>query len=265
MKKILFIGDSHLARLELAHKTRSNKQDYTAVFFCTPGPINNLIDISGGKLGLIENNDLLRNHPQAGKFDFVKWFSDAQEKLDEISRNHSLSCSHYSDIVIVSYQFFNPEIWANTSISYERGHISHQLLSEHLVENYSLNHAKTHSNHYKLLKQLSQAQVKSKIYSATTPARSEAADFPGNLLKEGETLGKRAFRTAEHLYSEIIREKFGSTLLPYPEELLAANGLCTSIKFQNADNDYTHINLDGSKIWLDCIIRQIISTNSHHI
>lgn len=262
MKNILFIGDSHLARLELAYnqQNRSHSGEYKAHFFCTPGPINNLVCVVDGKLALKKNDHLLKNHPQADKFDFAKWFNDAQEKIDALSKIRSLELNNYFAIVIVSFQFFNPEIWADVAFQHAKGQVSFQLLKQYLEENFELNHARQKSNHFKLLQQIGETSITSSLYSVATPARSETAEFPRNLTSESSHTQLDLFRVVENIYTDIIKSKYESTLIPYPDELLAANGICTSKMFQNSENDYTHINLEGSNIWLEHILRNINQT-----
>ena len=258
MKPILFLGDSHLSRLEKAYLERKAND---AVFLCTPGPISNLVGFSGGRIFVKEQREYLKNHPQAKQYDFINWLDLTIERLSKITETTGVELSGYSAVVIVSYQIFNPEVWAEAALAYTRGQISTQVWKKHCGSNFTLNHSLRNSLHFKLLDEIKQSTDYPKIFSVATPARIAESDFPRALLNNRET-GHEAFRVAETQYASLILEKYGSELVPYPDSLLSDDGLCTSQQFQNSKGDYTHLNIEGSRLWLSAITAYINHSNT---
>lgn len=163
-------------------------------------------------------------------------------------------------IVLVSFQVFNPEVWAAVSLAKERGQVSTNVWNQHTAQTYKFNHAMKLSRHFNLLDQIQPQQLQIPVFSLATPARSEADSFPKSLLSEAEIesgMGLRAFRNAESKYKDLILENYASTLISYPKELLAANGLCTAKKYQLSANDFTHLNNPGANIWCQSTVDKL--------
>jgi hypothetical protein len=247
---VLFVGDSHLARLELAYdevKT-SRRGLFDAVFLCAPGIISNLVDFRNGSLSLKSDENYLRNHPQASQYDFLGWYELCNARYREIETSHGLNLENYSAIVLVSFQLFNPELWASATLAMLRKEVSRQVWDTVIDETYQLHHGFLPSRHFHLLSQLRDGNNRgTSVYSLPTPARSDASEFPSNLLRPGEDIGLRALRTAEEAYALRLKETFRSELLRYPDELLSANGITTHRMFQFAPGDFTHLSVEGSR------------------
>lgn len=253
MKPILFIGDSHLARLKVAYEDLDLGN---ADFFTTPGPIAKLVDFADSKLIVHEDREMLTEDPRAKEFDFIRWLEIAIRELERIGRGKGVHLDDYSSVVIVSYQHFNPEIWCEAALAHARGEISSQVWDKHCQGSYDLDYTGNLSDHCRLLAKLANISNKAKIFSVATPARSAAAPYPQNLLRTGES-GLQAFRSAEAKYAELVQRTYDAENIPYPDSLMSADGLCTSERFQQSEGDRTHVNVEGSKIWLAHILDYI--------
>ncbi len=257
MKKVLFVGDSHLFRIEIAFKKMYGENPpFDAAFFCAPGPLNNLVNFVGGQFSFVENMSFLRSRRKASEFDFISWYEKAKSRYDDIEQRYGVDVNDYAAIVIVGFQIFIPEVWAETALMWSRGQVSKRLFRRYCSETYSLNEVKAPSNHFKLLGQLRDANVETPTFSVAAPPRSQSSDFPKKLLLSGET-GGSAFRKAEQNYAQLIATNYRSQLISCPDELLSDDGFCTALRFQLSLRDFRHISQEGSQILLDAILRQL--------
>lgn len=258
MKPILFIGDSHLGRTERIYGllTKQSPQP-KAEFLCLPGPTSNMINFApDGRLTLRVNRDYLAKHPLAAQHDFMGWMDLVEEKYADIEDRHGLTPDCYSAICIVSFQLFNPENWVESTLKYVGHEISRQAWTISMQENYILNHGMKKTMHITLLDQATAAGWVRK-YSASTPARSSAAPFPSPLVRDSGDIGAKAFALAENALAERLQLYHGSIMLRYPQALMSSDGITTDAKFQQNPNDFTHLNDDGSRIYLESMLMQI--------
>lgn len=249
MKPVLFVGDSHLSRLEVAaRKTGSSR----VVFMSAPGPIADLVSFADDQLSIIENRAFLKAHPKAGLFEFGSWLDLAMTRQKDIAATTGAELSGYSAVVLVGFKMTLHKMWLTAALEHQRGEISAQVWRKHSANLFALQRKGNNNKQFQLLKELKASGSAPLVFSVATPPQNFASGASANMLRSGEQ-GGEAYRLAERRFAQLLESSYGAKMVPFPRKLFAEDGLTTSQNYQHNPADFGHLNAQGSVIWLRAI------------
>lgn len=267
MKRILFIGDSHLARLEVTAR-RNGNLPFVADFIPAPGPIISMLSINNGNVTLLPcDENTFKNHPDSNKFDFSSWHKNVSTRVSSISDDGAISLNIYDAVVVVGGQLMLSEMWAEVRVAEKIGIYSSGFATCYYLEKINYTLAGGASIHLKILGQLCDAKNKKyKVFSVQSPLASEMSEFSKKIsmkLPENFTKTHCDFLSGiKSICADFLYENYESTFIDYPNELITENQVSTKACFQFRENDFSHINDDACKIWFAHISNSVVKNLS---
>lgn len=258
MKKILIIGDSHLGRADVVlHKIQ--QRSFVIDLVPAPGPVATKLLIDKGCLTLSACDEkTFEEHPLSAQHDFFGWYKKLESRINLIAASGKIPLDNYAAVVVIGFQFMDSQTWAETRLAEKRGCFSSACATSYYLEKFRLNAAGNPSMHLKILDQIHGSTPRRySVFSVPTPLINEEAEFSkqfsGTFSKDHRDL----LSGIQNICGDFLLRNYNSTLIHYPDELVAADNISTKSCYRWNNKDFTHLNDEGARIWFLHILEQL--------
>jgi hypothetical protein len=258
MKKILFLGDSHLSKMASQFR-KKNQTDFIIHFIPCPGPTINDIYITQNHLCVYDRNqNYYESFPQSDIFDFYQWYTSVKNQIFSIESSGKINLNNYDAFVLLGFGLLKSEPLLNLLLGDTNLNQPIEKTKNELIKSQAI------TLHIKLLREILAGleNISSSIFSVPWPNINENSDFA---CRNNDYINEKLLNLINQMYDSFtifLLEEFKSTLIKYPENLKNNNGFFTSAAFQNNEKDFNHLSAEGSMIMLDYIL-YFISQNTH--